>query len=111
VTEQPEDHASADLPDVESPDVASAHPDVADPRVAEALEQLTRLADTAPAEHAEVYEQVHRVLQDALAAAQADDTSGTGSPADTASPASPGDPASSAGDGEPDGGGAGGSRP
>jgi hypothetical protein len=41
--------------------------DGADPRVAAAVARLDALGDTPPAEHVEVYEDVHRVLQDALA--------------------------------------------
>lgn len=54
-----------------------------DPRVAAAVDQLDELAAKDPAEHVEVYEQVHRALQDALAeaadertAADEDDFSG-----------------------------------
>ncbi len=41
--------------------------DVADPRIAAAVARLDALGDSPPAEHVEVYEDVHRVLQDALA--------------------------------------------
>lgn len=47
-------------------------PSVDDPRIAEALERLEGLADRPPAEHVEVYEDVHRVLQETLAEAQRD---------------------------------------
>ncbi|HEU4910298.1 MAG TPA: hypothetical protein VFV76_00200 [Actinomycetes bacterium] len=42
---------------------------VTDPAVAAALERLEGLADRPVAEHAEVYEDVHRVLQQSLAEA------------------------------------------
>ncbi|HEX6935356.1 MAG TPA: hypothetical protein VF227_02445 [Actinomycetes bacterium] len=45
---------------------------VDDPRIAEALERLEGLADKPPAEPVEVYEDVHRVLQETLAEAQRD---------------------------------------
>ena len=38
-----------------------------DPRVAAAVDRLDELAAKDPAEHVEIYEQVHRDLQDALA--------------------------------------------
>lgn len=41
--------------------------DDADPRIAAAVARLDALGDSPPAEHVEVYEDVHRVLQDALA--------------------------------------------
>ncbi|HEX6935658.1 MAG TPA: hypothetical protein VF227_03980 [Actinomycetes bacterium] len=47
-------------------------PSVDDPRIAEALERLEGLADKPPAEPVEVYEDVHRVLQETLAEAQRD---------------------------------------
>jgi hypothetical protein len=43
-----------------------------DPKVAAALERLEGLAARPPAEHVEVYEDVHRVLQESLAEAQGD---------------------------------------
>jgi hypothetical protein len=47
-----------------------------DPRVAGAVERLDELTDLPPAEHVEVYESVHRVLQESLAEAQADRADG-----------------------------------
>ena len=41
--------------------------DGADPRIAAAVARLDALGEAPPAEHVEVYEDVHRVLQDALA--------------------------------------------
>jgi hypothetical protein len=41
--------------------------DPSDPRVTAAVDRLDELAAKAPAEHVEIYEQVHRDLQDALA--------------------------------------------
>ena len=38
-----------------------------DPRIAAAVARLDALGDTPAADHVEVYEDVHRVLQDALA--------------------------------------------
>jgi hypothetical protein len=40
---------------------------VRDPRVAAAVARLDGLADLPPVEHVEVYEDVHRVLQESLA--------------------------------------------
>jgi hypothetical protein len=66
--EQAPYHESApdDRPDdLPVPEVTAS--DGADPRVAAAVARLDELGDTPPAEHVEVYEDVHRVLQDALA--------------------------------------------
>ena len=43
-----------------------------DPRIAAAVERLEALAERPPAEHVEVYDEVHSVLQEALAEAQGD---------------------------------------
>ena len=65
---------------VEQVDVA----DVRDPRIAAAVARLDGLTDTPPVEHIEVYEDVHRVLQDALADAAL--TSESGHTDDTGEP-------------------------
>ena len=44
----------------------------ADPRIAAAVARLDRLGDQPPAEHVEVYEEVHGVLQESLADATRD---------------------------------------
>jgi hypothetical protein len=44
-------------------------PQSGDPRVQAALQRLGELADTAPPEHVEIYEDVHRTLQEVLAEA------------------------------------------
>lgn len=44
----------------------------ADPRIAAALARLEELTGRPPEEHAEVYEDVHRVLAESLADAQAE---------------------------------------
>jgi len=80
VTEHPE-HEHLEHPEyVEQVDVA----DVRDPRIAAAVARLDGLTDTPPVEHVEVYEDVHRVLQDALADAaltsESGDTRDTGEP-------------------------------
>jgi hypothetical protein len=55
--------------------------DVRDPRIAAAVARLDGLTDTPPVEHIEVYEDVHRVLQDALAdAALTSETGDQGEP-------------------------------
>ena len=55
--------------------------DVRDPRIAAAVARLDGLTDTPLVEHVEVYEDVHRVLQDALAdAARTSETDDTGEP-------------------------------
>ena len=75
MTEYPEHHEQPeglDHPEVE---------DVRDPRIAAAVARLDGLTDTPPVEHVEVYEDVHRVLQDALADAAV--TSETGDTDDT----------------------------
>ena len=41
--------------------------DARDPRIAAAVARLDGLGDQPPAEHVEVYEEVHRVLQESLA--------------------------------------------
>ena len=72
MTEQPEYLEQADVADVR------------DPRIAAAVARLDGLTDTPPVEHVEVYEDVHRVLQDALADAAL--TSESGDTGDTAEP-------------------------
>jgi hypothetical protein len=62
--EHPEyDEAGPGPDDTAAPDVE----EVRDPRIAAAVARLDGLTDTPPVEHVEVYEDVHRVLQDALA--------------------------------------------
>ena len=58
--------------------------DVRDPRIAAAVARLDGLTDTPLVEHVEVYEDVHRVLQDALADAAV--SSDTGDTSDTGEP-------------------------
>ncbi len=43
-----------------------------DPRIAAAVARLESLAERPPAEHVDVYDEVHSVLQEALADAQGD---------------------------------------
>jgi hypothetical protein len=81
VTEHPEYPEPAERPEgLEHPDVE----DVRDPRIAAAVARLDGLTDTPLVEHVEVYEDVHRVLQDALADAAV--SSETGDTSDTAEP-------------------------
>jgi hypothetical protein len=47
--------------------------DAGDPRIAAAVARLDGLSDRPPVEHVEVYEDVHRVLQDSLADATRED--------------------------------------
>jgi hypothetical protein len=70
----------------ESEPVGEGTPDVADPRVADALRRLEELADRPTSEHVEVYEDVHRTLQDVLADASRrdDDPTAKGSDPDSA---------------------------
>jgi hypothetical protein len=78
VTEHPEypEHA-AQHEGLEHPDAE----DVRDPRIAAAVARLDGLTDTPLVEHVEVYEDVHRVLQDALAdAAVSSETGDQGEP-------------------------------
>ena len=77
--EQHDEQAPDDQPDdLPVPEVTVS--DGADPRVAAAVARLDELGDTPPAEHVEVYEDVHRVLQDALAdAARRQEPAGPGS--------------------------------
>ena len=56
------DHEPADHEPVE----ASAPPS-GDPRVDAAMERAAELAGTSPTEHVEIYEDVHRSLQEVLA--------------------------------------------
>jgi hypothetical protein len=79
VTEQHE-HEHEHTEYIEQVDAA----DVRDPRIAAAVARLDGLTDTPPVEHVEVYEDVHRVLQDALADAAL--TSESGHTDDTAEP-------------------------
>jgi hypothetical protein len=70
--ERPDEQAPEDQPDDQPDDLPVSRAEVtasdgADPRVAAAVARLDELGDTPPAEHVEVYEDVHRVLQDALA--------------------------------------------
>ena len=53
---------------VERPEEAA----VRDPRIAAAVGRLDSLAERPPAEHVDIYDEVHAVLQDALAEAQGD---------------------------------------
>jgi hypothetical protein len=65
---EPSDRPELQHDDEQVPaDVAVREPDSADPRVAAAVARLDELGDNPPADHVEVYEDVHRVLQDALA--------------------------------------------
>jgi hypothetical protein len=50
-----------------SDDDATAPGDARDPRIAAAVARLDTLGDRPPVEHVEVYEDVHRVLQESLA--------------------------------------------
>jgi len=86
VTEYPEQPEYPEHP--EHPEHLDVE-DVRDPRIAAAVARLDGLTDTPPVEHVEVYEDVHRVLQDALADAAV--SSETGDAGDTAEPG-PGDP-------------------
>ena len=63
------------------PEMPAAEPP--DPRVAAAVDRLDELASKDPAEHVEIYEQVHRELQDALADA-ADERAATAGDGDYA---------------------------
>ena len=51
-----------------------------DPRIAAAVARLDSLGDQPPAEHIEVYEEVHRVLQESLADANHSNDSTSGHP-------------------------------
>ncbi|MGZ4495805.1 MAG: hypothetical protein ACXVWU_13960 [Nocardioides sp.] len=54
----------------EAPDPSDlAEAPSADPRVAEAVRRLDALSDLPPADHVEIYESVHRSLQESLAEA------------------------------------------
>ena len=76
VDEQPVDEQPVDeqpQPDeqlVDGPSDPSDPP--GDPRVAAAVQRLEELGDSPPEEHVEIYEQVHRVLQETLSDAQQD---------------------------------------
>ena len=73
MTEHPEHIENSEHPEhIEHVDVD----DVRDPRIAAAVARLDGLTDTPPVEHVEVYEDVHRVLQDALADAALTSESG-----------------------------------
>jgi hypothetical protein len=74
---------AADEAPGDEPDVAPADEDLVAGQgpVAAAVARLDSLAGLPPVEHVEVYEDVHRVLQDALADA-AHDSGGDGSGAD-----------------------------
>ncbi|HEY8481169.1 MAG TPA: hypothetical protein VIL71_15190 [Spirillospora sp.] len=74
---------AADAPDF--PDVPPPEP-TGDPRVDEALARLGELGALPVSEHVEIYEDVHRRLQDLLASADPAD------PADAARPAGAGGP-------------------
>jgi hypothetical protein len=62
----------AEVPD-QAPVEGSA---VTDPRIGQALARLEGLAERSPAEHVEVYEDVHRVLHESLTQAQEQRTGG-----------------------------------
>lgn len=61
--EQPEHEQAAEQSAADGP---------SDPRLAEAVARLQGLAEKPPEEHVEVYEDVHRALQQSLSDAQAD---------------------------------------
>jgi len=80
VDEQPMDEAPADERPVDGTpmheDVPSDPSAPGDLRVAAAVRRLEELGDSPPEEHVEVYEQVHRVLQETLGDAQQDRSDG-----------------------------------
>jgi hypothetical protein len=57
---------------------APAEPAVTDPRIARAVGLLDTLGERPPAEHVEVYDEVHSVLQESLSEAQAGEDHGHG---------------------------------
>jgi hypothetical protein len=63
-------HEPAELAPDDAEPPAAGQPPVEDLRIAQALSRLEGLADKAPDEHVEVYEDVHRVLHESLAQAQ-----------------------------------------
>jgi hypothetical protein len=67
VTEQHHEHQPAPSDDVDQTDHAADAADARDPRIAAAVARLDTLGDRPPVEHVEVYEDVHRVLQESLA--------------------------------------------
>lgn len=67
MSEHPGSEQPAD-PSIEQPEDVAA----GDPRIAAAIERLDSLAERPPAEHVEIYEEVHAVLQESLAEAQGD---------------------------------------
>jgi hypothetical protein len=73
VDEQPVDDPAAAVALPEPPDPSAAP---GDPRVAAAVQRLDELGDSPPEEHVEVYEHVHRVLQETLGDAQQDRSDG-----------------------------------
>ena len=84
MTEHPEYPEHAEQPEHAAQPEGLEHPDVEDvrdPRIAAAVARLDGLTDTPLVEHVEVYEDVHRVLQDALAdAAVSSETGDQGEP-------------------------------
>ena len=74
--------STEDSHEADRPPVASTETAPGDPRVDAALRRASELAATSPAEHVEIYEDVHRSLQEVLA-----DASGQpGAPATTEVP-------------------------
>jgi hypothetical protein len=77
---------STDDPQEQSVDEQASEPESADPRVATALRRAVELAETSPAEHVEIYEDVHRSLQEVLADASGQATPVSDLPAPAADP-------------------------
>ena len=83
--EEPTDEEAVDNELVVQEPVETAEPASGDPRVDVAMRRAAELAGTSPTEHVEIYEDVHRSLQEVLADASgqppAAGTDGSGEPA------------------------------
>jgi hypothetical protein len=67
IDEQPVDQEPVDQEPVDQAPVETSTPASADPRVDAAMRRAAELAGTSPTEHVEIYEDVHRSLQEVLA--------------------------------------------
>jgi len=71
--EQPDEQPAEHPDEQRSGQDGRSGADATGARIAAAVDRLDSLAERPPAEHVEVYEEVHSVLQDSLAQAQGDE--------------------------------------
>jgi hypothetical protein len=84
IDEGPVDEESVDQGPVDDAPVETSAPASGDPRVDAAMQRTAELAGTSPTEHVEIYEDVHRSLQEVLADASGQQPPATDSPGEPA---------------------------